>query len=155
MTIEKIKEAFGPIVSAKGMFFVDVEISKENDITITVESEKGTVDLNDCVDLSHSFEALFSRDEEDYSLTVSSAGLDQPFKVEGQFKKAIGSKVEVSLKGGRKFVAVLSAFEEDGATLEYTTLEIPEGGKKKVKVEKVEKIAPDKINAMRPFIEFE
>ena len=54
--------------------------------------------LEDCESVNDAVLAAFDRDVEDYSLTVSSAGLDQPFKVLRQYQKAIGTQVEVSLK---------------------------------------------------------
>ena len=83
-------------VAARGCFIVDAQVRRDNDVLLTVESAEGTVDMDDCVALSESFQAIFDRDEEDYSLTVSSAGLDQPFKVLRQFLKAVGSEVEAA-----------------------------------------------------------
>jgi hypothetical protein len=41
--------------------------------------------------INDAFVAIFDRDVEDYSLTVTSAGLDQPFSVLKQYLKAIGT----------------------------------------------------------------
>ena len=73
----------------------------------------------------------------------------------GQFEKALGTRVEVSLKGGRKLEATLEAHCPESITLRYETLEKPEGGKKKVRVEKVETLPLDQVNAVRPIVEFE
>ena len=91
---------------------------------------------------------------EDYSLTVTSAGLDQPFKVQKQFQKAVGSKVEVMLKGGKKMIATLTAADEDSITLNYTVKEAVEGKKKKELVEHNDRFTMDQVNAVRPYIEF-
>lgn len=144
----------GAAIVAHGCFIVGIKISKDNDIELTIESEEGTVTLDDCVELSRKFEECFDREQEDYSLTVTSAGLDQPFKVLRQYIKAIGSKVEVSLKGGKKFVAVLAAADADSVTLEYTSLEAVEGSKKKAAVEHRETFGMEEVNGVRPFIEF-
>ena len=112
------------------------------------------IELDDCVSLSRFFETKFDREAEDYSLTVSSAGLDQPFKVFRQFVKAIGTKVEASLKGGRKLVALLEAVDEESITLKYSAKESVEGKKKKEIVEHVDRFSMDQVNAVRPFIEF-
>ena len=91
---------------------------------------------------------------EDYSLTVSSAGLDQPFKVLRQYLKAIGTKVEVSFKGGKKMVALLEAADEESITLKYSVKEAVEGKKKKELVEHVDRFTMDQVNTVKPFIEF-
>ena len=106
MNASTIIDAINDEIVARGCFIVDISVSKDNDIVLTIESEEGIIELDDCVSLSRYFETKFDREVEDYSLTVSSAGLDQPFKVYRQFLKAVGTKVEVALKGGKKIVAV-------------------------------------------------
>ena len=154
MNVSEVKDALQSEIVARGCFLVDVTVSKDNDIVVTIESENGKIELDDCVSLSRFFESKFDREVEDYSLTVSSAGLDQPFKVMKQFLKAIGSKVEVQLKGGKKMVAVLTAADEDGITLKYSVKEAVEGKKKKELVDHEDRFAMDQVNSVRPFIEF-
>ena len=154
MNISDIKDAISGEIVARGCFIVDITVSKDNDIVLTIESETGKIELDDCVSLSRYFETLFDREVEDYSLTVSSAGLDQPFKVMKQYVKALGTKVEVSLKGGRKMVATLVEADETGITLKYSVKEAVEGKKKKEMVEHVDRFEMEQINSVRPFIEF-
>ena len=66
----------------------------------------------------------------------------------------MGSKVEVSLKGGRKMVALLSAADEDSITLTYSVKEAVEGKKKKELVEHTDRFEMDQVNAVRPYITF-
>ena len=154
MNVSDIIDAIGDEIVARGCFIVDVSVSKDNDIIVTIESENGRIELDDCVSLSRYVETKFDREVEDYSLTVSSAGLDQPFKVFKQFEKAVGSKVEVSLKGGKKMVALLSAADTESITLKYTAKEAVEGKKKKELVEHEDRFTMDQVNAVRPYIEF-
>ena len=154
MDKELILKTIEPFVLERGCFVVDLAVSKDNDITLTVEKESGDVDLDDCVALNDAFLAAFDKDVEDYSLTVSSAGLDQPFKVPGQYRKAIGTRVTVLLKGGRKLTGVLTGCDGDGITLRYSAKELPEGKKKKVTVEREEMLGHGEINSVTPFVEF-
>ncbi|MBO5106936.1 MAG: ribosome assembly cofactor RimP [Bacteroidales bacterium] len=154
MKVSDILDAIGGEIVARGCFIVDISVSKDNDIVLTIESENSKIELEDCVSLSRFFETKFDREVEDYSLTVSSAGLDQPFKVFRQYLKALGTKVEVSLKGGKKMVAVLEAADEESITLKYSAKEAVEGKKKKELVEHVDRYTMDQVNAVRPFIEF-
>ena len=154
MKISDIIDAIGGEIVARGCFIVDISVSKDNDIVLTIESEKGKIELDDCVSLSRYFETKFDREVQDYSLTVSSAGLDQPFKVFKQYEKSLGSKVKVSLKGGKKMVAVLEAADEESITLKYSVKEAVEGKKKKELVEHVDRYTMDQVNAVKPFIEF-
>ena len=154
MKTSDIIDAIGGEIVARGCFIVDISVSKDNDIVLTIESENGKIELEDCVSLSRYFETRFDRETEDYSLTVSSAGLDQPFKVFRQYQKAVGTKVEVMLKGGRKMVATLEAADEESITIKYSAKEAVEGKKKKEIVEHTDRYAMDQVNAVRPYIEF-
>ena len=154
MNVSEILDAIGSEIVARGCFLVDISVSKDNDITLTIESENGKIELDDCVSLSRFFETRFDREVEDYSLTVSSAGLDQPFKVLKQFHKAVGTKVEVQLKGGKKMAALLTAVDEESITLKYSVKEAVEGKKKKELVEHEDRFTMDQVNSVKPFIEF-
>ena len=136
MNVSEIKDAISSEIVARNCYIVDITVSRENDIEITIESEEGRVELDDCVAVSRHFEEQFDREKEDYSLTVTSAGLDQPFKVLKQYQKAVGSKVEVQLKGGRKMIATLIEADEESITLNYSAKEAVEGKKKKDELEK-------------------
>ena len=118
MNVSTVIDAITPVIVARGLFLVEAKVSRDNDITITVEKPQGSVTLDDCEVINRSFTEMFSQDEEDYSLTVTSAGLDGAFKVDGQFQKAIGSKVQLMIKGGAKPVGVLEAFDEESVTVE-------------------------------------
>ena len=154
MKISEIIDAIESEIVARGLYIIEVTVSKDNDVEVTIESEEGKVELEDCVAISRFFETKFDRETEDYSLTVTSAGLDQPFKVLKQFVKAVGKKVEVQLKGGKKMVAVLEAADEESITLKYSQKEAVEGKKKKETVEHVDRFTMDQVNSVRPFVEF-
>ncbi len=154
MKVSDIVDAVGGEIVARGCFIVDISVSKDNDIVLTIESEGGKIELEDCVSLSRFFETKFDREVEDYSLTVSSAGLDQAFKVFKQYEKAVGSKVEVLLKGGKKMVATLEAADQESITLKYSVKEAVEGKKKKELVEHIDRYTMDQVNSVKYYIDF-
>lgn len=154
MKKEQIANAVQAAVEGRGCFIVDITVSPDNDIEIAIEKEEGSVDMADCVAINDVVLAAFDRDVEDYALTVTSAGLDQPFKVLRQYQKAVGSKVEVWMRGGRKLVATLVSASEESVTVRYVALEAVEGRKKKEKVEHEDVIALSEINSVRYFVEF-
>ena len=155
MNVQEIRENIAEAVAGRGCFLVDVKVSADNDIELAIESEEGTVVMEDCVAIDKAFHEIWDQDVEDYALTVTSAGLDQPFKVLRQFTKAVGSQVEVRLKGGRKFVAELLGATEDTVTLRYSAKEAVEGSKKKVTVEHTDTFPMDQVNSVMPHITFE
>ena len=154
MKKEEIIKAVEAAVAERGCFIVDVTVSAANDVEIVLEKEEGIVDWDDCAAIDKVVHEAFDQDAEDYALTVSSAGLDRPFKVFRQYLKAIGSKVDVKFRGGRRLVATLTAATEDTVTLQYTALETVEGKKKKEKVDHEETYPLADINSVTPYIDF-
>jgi ribosome maturation factor RimP len=154
MQKEQILTGIEDAVHSRGCFIVDITVSKDNDVVLTIEKEVGDMDLEDCVSVNDAFLAIFDKDAEDYSLTVTSAGLDQPFKVLRQYEKATGSSVEVQMKGGRKIVGILTNADEAGICLRYSQKEAVEGKKKKEIVEHEDRIGFEEINSVTPHIVF-
>ena len=154
MNKEQILQAIEPAVAARGCFLVEVSVSADNDIEIVIEKEAGIVDWDDCAAIDKVMHEAFNQDEEDYALTVSSAGLDRPFNVLKQYMKALGSLVDVKFKGGKRLTATLTAATEDSVTLSYTALEAVEGQKKKQKVQHEDTYSLSDINSVTPYIEF-
>ena len=150
-----IAEAVEPVLEEMGCFLVDLSVSASNDIEIVIEKELGTVDMEDCAAVDRFVHSRFSQDEEDYSLTVSSAGLDRPFKVLRQFQKAVGSRVVVSRKGGSRVVATLVDAGLAEIVIRYSALEAVEGKKKKELVEHVDHVGMQEVTSVVPYIEFE
>ena len=155
MKKETIVPAIQPAVENRGCFLVEVTVSATNDIEVVIEKEEGSVDWDDCAAVDQAFHALFDQDAEDYALTVSSAGLDRPFKVFRQFEKAVGTKVDVKFRGGRRLVATLAGVTEETVTLAFTALEAVEGKKKKEKVDHCATFPLAEINSVTPYIEFD
>jgi ribosome maturation factor RimP len=122
MTKEAIIEAISATIEERGCFLVEVTVSPDNDIEIVIEKEQGDVDWEDCAAIDKVMHEAFDQDVEDYALTVSSAGLDRPFKVYKQYVKALGTKVDVKFKGGKRITATLTAATEDSVTLLYSAL---------------------------------
>ena len=154
MTKEQIIQAVEAAVAERGCFLVEVSVSKDNDIEIVIEKEEGVVDWEDCAAIDKVVHEAFDQDVEDYALTVSSAGLDRPFKVLRQYQKALGSQVDVKFRGGKRLIATLVAATEESVTLHYTALEAVEGKKKKEKVEHEDVCPLSEINTVTPYIEF-
>lgn len=154
ITAEALSGVIAGYLTEKGLFLVDIEMSKDNDITIAVESSEGDVKIENCVDIDHIVAGVFDRDVEDYSLTVTSAGLDQPFKVLQQYQKFVGSEVEVVVKGGGKMKGVLSSATEEGFEVTVSKMVKVEGSKKKVQQDTVTAFAYDGIKSCKPVIKF-
>lgn len=100
-SVEKILSSEKDKFQDKDIFLVDVKVSNDNRITIHIDSFDGTK-VADCATLSKLVEEKLDRDNEDFELIVSSAGLDKPFMVINQYKKNIGRTVELQTIEGEK-----------------------------------------------------
>ncbi len=123
---EEIIKIVEETLSDGELFLVDVTVHGD-EIEVFIDSDGAGADgkqrrvtVDDCVVLTKAIEAHFDRDlpENDFSLTVSSAGIGQPLKTLRQYRKLTGRQVEVLLAGGAKFTATLDAVEAgvDGGT---------------------------------------
>ncbi|MCC7050349.1 MAG: ribosome assembly cofactor RimP [Bacteroidia bacterium] len=115
-------------------FLVDVEINKQDKITIYFDSMSHLIAIDDCVKLSKHIEANLNRDEYDYELEVSSAGIDEPFKVPAQYQKHSGKEVKLIDTSGKRTDGILKQVTADGVFLETTEKVREEGRKKKITV---------------------
>ncbi len=150
---EQIEELISDYIADNQLFLVDIEISRENDITITIDSFSG-IDIDHCVKLSRIVEQGLDREEDDFSLTVTSAGLDLPFKVPQQYQKFLGKEVEIILKKGTKLTGTLSCFNNNTAELTTMATEVVPGKKRKQKVERTEKFSLEEIKTTKAHIKF-
>ena len=86
-------------------FIVEVKIKPTNNIKVFLDGDNG-ISIEKCVYYNR---ILYKKIEEsgmfpdgDFSLEISSPGLDEPLKLLRQYRKNVGRKVEVLLKDGVK-----------------------------------------------------
>ncbi len=115
------------------VFLVDIKIKPTNNIKIYLDADNG-LGIEKCIKINR---ALYKIMEEmgiypdgDYSLEVSSPGLEEPFKLHRQYVKNIGREVELTMNDETKNTGKLVAVTDD-----ELTLEISEGKGKKATIE--------------------
>ncbi|MGM0479618.1 MAG: ribosome assembly cofactor RimP [Bacteroidota bacterium] len=138
----------------KGLFIVELKISATNVIQLEIDALEGQVAIQDCVSVSRNIEHNLDREEQDFELQVSSAGLDQPFRVKEQYIKNCGEEVKVKLKEQGKIQGVLKRADDEGIVIQSTTKERLEGRKKKVTVEHEHAISYEDIKETKIVISF-
>lgn len=130
MDTEKIIAAAQRITEGTDLFVVGCTCTPANEVELLVDSDT-SVSIDACVELSRAIEAEFDRDEEDFSLTVASAGIGSELRCLRQYRKLVGSTVEVLLLSGVKIVARLDGVSDEGVTLSYEEKQSVEGKKRK------------------------
>jgi len=113
-------------------YIVDLQVKTNNVIQLFIDGDTA-VNIKDCINLSRHLESNLDREIEDFELNVSSAGLDQPFKVFKQYLKNINKEVSVLLLDGQKFEGTLTK-----ATENEIALEIPANKKKKTEKQELQ-----------------
>ena len=127
--LELIDERFAELDN--GLFLVDLSISKTNQINIEIDKHVGGVSVKDCMAVSRNVEHNLDREEADFELHVSSAGIDRPLRVLAQYIKNIGRSVELLMNDGGQLEGVLKAATETEIEIETSRIEKIEGKKKK------------------------
>lgn len=130
-----IRELAERALEGTDSFLVDVHVTPMNKIIVLIDRDGG-VNISQCVEVSRFIEKSLDRDAEDFELEVSSAGLDQPFKVLRQYQKNIGKEVDVKLADGKKIKGNLIRATAEGITIQQVTKERIEGRKAKENVER-------------------
>ncbi len=148
---EVLKAAAESYSQEHGLFVVSVDISPDNDVEVVIEADERDVTLDDCVDMTRYIQERVDRDLEDYSLTIGSAGLTAPFKVPRQWKKAVGSEIQITLKSGSRIKADLLSADEDGISV---SRQKKVEGKKAARETVVEHLTYEEIKTAKPIIKF-
>ncbi|MBQ3026579.1 MAG: ribosome assembly cofactor RimP, partial [Alistipes sp.] len=130
MDIKEIAVVAEQALEGTDMFLVDCTITPDNTIDLTIDSDT-SVSIDACAMLNRAIGERFDRDEEDYSLTVASAGIGEPLKLVRQYRKLVGESIEVLLKSGVKILATLDEVTDEAITISYDEAVVVEGKKKK------------------------
>lgn len=110
-------------------FIVELSIGVGNNIKLLIDADHN-ISITECMSVSRNVEHNLDREVEDFSLEVSSAGLDQPFKHIRQYLKSIGRDVQVVNLDGKKIEGNLRAVDEESFTVVTKTKEKIEGRSK-------------------------
>ena len=130
MDIKEITAVAEKALEGSDMFVVDCTITPDNTIDLTIDSDT-SVSIDACAMINRAISDTFNRDEEDYQLTVASAGIGEPLRLVRQYQKLVGESIEVLLKSGVKILATLDEVSEETITISYDEAVVVEGKKKK------------------------
>ncbi|MGG9964065.1 ribosome maturation factor RimP [Ferruginibacter sp. SUN106] len=133
--IQTVEKLIAPLL-VDDIFLVSIKIKPTNNFKIYLDADSG-LGIEKCIKINR---ALYKVMEEmglypdgDFSLEVSSPGVDEPLKLLRQYKKNIGRNVEVTTNDDEKKEGILKEVTDETIIIEYT-----EGkGKKAVTVNPV------------------
>ena len=136
----------------ESLFLIDFTIDAGNKIRVILDGDNG-VSLSDCMAISRGIEHNLDREEEDFSLEVTSAGATTPLELPRQYKKNIGRKLEVKTLE-ETFEGNLTAATDESITLEWKAREPKPIGKGKHTVQKKEEIVFSDIKEAKVVLKF-
>ncbi len=116
-----------PVVESLGFELVDVELARAGRgelLRLYIDRAEG-VTVDDCADVSHAVSEVLDAEEPikgQYTLEVSSPGLDRVLRKRAHFERFLGERVFVELKlpmdGRRRFVGALKTVADDTIVVE-------------------------------------
>ena len=131
----------GIIAEDPAIFLVEIRIKPTNNVKIFLDGDNG-ITIEKCITINRALyklvegSGLFPND--DFSLEISSPGLDEPLKLPRQFRKNIGRLVEVMLQDGTKVEGKMTEVKDDAIVVEEIKSKKPISQKHAPKAKQVE-----------------
>jgi ribosome maturation factor RimP len=123
------------------IFLVSVRIKPTNNIKVFLDADSG-LSIEKCIKINRSLYKIIEEKQwypdGDFSLEVSSPGIEEPLKLLRQYKKNIGRKVEVILIDGTSKEGKLTEATDQAIKIEQT-----EGKGKKLSSKEIEILFSD------------
>jgi len=123
----------------KELFLIELKFLADNKIYVEVDGDHG-VTLKECIRISREIEHNLDREEEDFSLEVTSPDVANPLKVKRQYIKNINRILDVKLRDNTNVQGQLKSVTDTKIELEWKAREPKPIGKGKITVVKNEVI---------------
>lgn len=117
---ETLRDHLAPVIDAMGYEFVGCELQRAGRHTVLrvyIDSAKG-ITVDDCSRVSRQVSAMLDVEDPiqgNYSLEISSPGIDRPLFELAHFQKQLGQRVKVRMQvpvnGQRNFVGIVQKIE--------------------------------------------
>ncbi|MEX1382012.1 ribosome assembly cofactor RimP [Lutibacter sp.] len=117
------------------LFLIDLKFLPDNKIYVEVDGDSG-IALTECIRISRAVEHNLDREEEDFSLEVTSPDIANPLKVKRQYLKNINRILQVKLTNNSNVEGKLINVNEEDIALEWKVREPKPIGKGKITVVK-------------------
>ena len=134
------------------LFLIDLSFLPGNKIRIIVDGDAG-ISLKECIRISRNIEHNLDREEEDFSLEVTSPDIAEPLKVKRQYVKNI-NRILVVKTNDTVVEGTLQEATDEHVVLTWKAREPKPIGKGKVTVEKIATIPHKEITEAKVKIIF-
>jgi len=134
------------------LFLIDLKFTNDNGILVVVDGDQG-VPLSECIRISRHVEHNLDREEEDFSLEVTTPNITDPLTNFRQYNKNIDRTLKVRT-ATESFEGKLIEVNDNDITLQWKAREPKPVGKGKVTVEKQQVIPLKEIKQAKVKIIF-
>ena len=122
--VEKIQQLLTQILQPEPQYFcINVRIKPTNNIKIFIDGDNG-ITIEKCVQFNRKLYKLIEEaalyPEGEFSLEVSSPGVDEPLKTQRQYNKNISRNIEIIFLDGTKKEGKLLQVAEADIIIEFT-----------------------------------
>ena len=139
------------LVENPSLFLIDLTIGGDNSIRVLLDGDLG-VTLEACMQVSRKVEHNLDREENDFSIEVSSCGVGSPLTIPRQFKKNVTRKLEVIDSEDKQVQGTLVEATNTSFTLEWKAREPKPIGKGKVTVTKTREFQYGQYNSAKVIV---
>ena len=126
VTIQALEKMANQILAGNedGTFLVSIRIKPINNIKVFLDADNGLA-IDKCVKVNRAMYKIIEENawypDGNFSLEVSSPGIDEPLKLLRQYKKNIGRKVEVTMNDDTQQEGKLLEADEEKLVIEQTS----------------------------------
>ena len=151
-SIQAIENLVGQLLTeTEDTFLVSVRIKPTNNIKVFLDADSG-LSIDKCVKINRAMYKIIEENgwypDGNFSLEVSSPGIEEPLRMIRQYKKNIGRNVEVILNDDTHVEGKLVEANEELIQLEYTE------GKNKKAIKVVKEIPFEQVKQTTVLIAF-
>ncbi|HTO15508.1 MAG TPA: hypothetical protein VLZ83_07040 [Edaphocola sp.] len=136
--INFVEDKIEMLLQGSALFLIAVKVKPTNNIKVFLDGDQG-IDINTCAKLNRSLYKMIEEEtlypDGDFSIEVSSPGVDEPLINLRQYRKNIGRTIEISFKDTEKKPVM-------GILKEVNELEIKIEIKQIKKKETIEEVIP-------------
>lgn len=121
-SLEQIKILLEPLLEGTDMFLVNMKMKPTNNVKVFLDADSG-LSIGKCADINRKLYALIEEKaiflDGDFSLEVSSPGVDEPLTSARQYKKNIGRTVAITFQEAMPDkTGILKEVKDEALTLE-------------------------------------
>lgn len=109
---ELVEKLVNERIAETDIFIVDVHMSTTNSIKVRLDADSGLT-IEDCVSVSRNVEHSLDREENDFSLEVSSFGIGEALVLHRQYLKSAGKHVNILTTDDKHIKGLMKEVDDD------------------------------------------